>query len=242
MKVAPVFLLLVFYGCGQSENRSTPTSETVTAADGHVRLIVEVGGKKGFVDETGKLVINPQWDVAYPFNEGLAIVCVGECDSDHFIGYRLGKNFEQIALEQTHKFGFVDETGKLAINPMFEEAGNFSEGLAAVCLGKGCYYSLKKDKPRKWGYIDKNGAMIIPPQFDDANEFKEGLASVSVGGKWGYIDRNGKFLINPRYDFAFSFENGFARVGLKISGKENESKSKFGYINKAGKYIWEPSD
>jgi hypothetical protein len=236
MKIVPFALLLLVSGCGRTEKSSLPTSQVQAPATAQVRLLVGVGGKTGFVDETGRLIINPQWDEAFPFKEGLAIVCVGECDFEHRVGYRLAKNFRQIPLEQTYKFGYIDENGKLAINPAFEEAQNFSEGLAAVCVGTGCYYSLdKKDKPRKWGYIDKTGLMVIPVQFDEARDFKEGLASVSIGGKCGYVDKNGKFSINPQFDFADSFENGFARVGLKAPDKEDESKFKFGYIDKTGK-------
>jgi len=249
MKVAPLVLLLVVSGCARPENALRSGSQSQASADVHVRLMVKVGGKVGFADETGKLVINPQWDSAFPFNEGLAMVCVGECDYEHIAGYRLTKNFQRITLEQTYKYGFLDESGKLAINPSFEEARNFSEGMAAVCLGIGCYYTLdRKDKSRKWGYIDKAGSIIIPAQFDEAYDFKEGLASVSVGGKWGYIDKTGKFLINPQFDDAGPFEKGFAQVGLKVPGKEESSnpydgsKIKFGYIDKTGKYIWEPSN
>jgi WG containing repeat len=79
-----------------------------SASSPTVRLVVSVGGKRGFIDESGKLVINPQWDAAYPFNEGLALVCVGECDGDHLIGRRYTKDFQEIILEQTFKYGYID--------------------------------------------------------------------------------------------------------------------------------------
>jgi WG containing repeat len=55
------------------------------------------------------------------------------------------------------------------------------------------------------------------------------------------IDKNGKFVINPQYNYASKFENGFAEVGVKDSSTEFRS-DKFGYIDKTGKYIWQPSD
>ena len=39
--------------------------------------LVEVGGKRGYVDKTGKYAISPQFDSASPFTEGLAPVRVG---------------------------------------------------------------------------------------------------------------------------------------------------------------------
>jgi hypothetical protein len=52
------------------------------------------------------------------------------------------------------------------VEPQYEDADYFSDGLAAV----------KKDG--KWGYIDEEGKMVIEPQFDYAGTFSEGVAVV----------------------------------------------------------------
>src|ERR1700693_871443 len=188
----------------------------------------------------GNLVISPQWEVAEDFSEGLAAVCVGECDLEHRRGYRVSKDRTRENIEQNFKYGFIDESGKLIINPVFEDVSHFSDGMAAVCVGRGCYSSLgKSEAEKKWGFIDKTGRFVIAPQFDSADEFKEGLARVSVGGRKGYIDKTGKFVINPQYDQASGFENGIAKVELKITGGTG---TKDGYIDKTGSYIWEPSN
>ncbi|MCI0745933.1 MAG: WG repeat-containing protein [Verrucomicrobia subdivision 3 bacterium] len=49
--------------------------------------------------------------------------------------------------------GFLDEQGKPAVPPKFEELGQFSEGLA----------SSKRDA--QIGFIDANGNEVIAPQF-----------------------------------------------------------------------------
>ena len=64
------------------------------------------------------------------------------------------------------KYGFIDKSGKVVIEPQFDGASNFSEGFACV------------EKDDKWGFIDKNGKVVIEPQFDDAEPFSEGLAKV----------------------------------------------------------------
>jgi len=204
-----------------------------------------VDGKTGFAERSGKLVISPQWDQAFDFTEGLALVCIGECDGDHQMGYRVTKAFDREPVEQTFKYGYVDESGRLVINPTFEEAEPFHEGLAAVCSGKGCYYSYPKKEgaEAKWGYIDKSGKAVIPPQFDSVGEFHEGLAWIIVGGRYGYIDKVGKFVINPQYDWAVNFEDGVAAVAVKTQAdKDTLPTYKRGYIDREGKYIWQPSN
>jgi hypothetical protein len=60
-------------------------------------------------------------------------------------------------------------SGAVVIDPQFESAGDFSEGLAAVT----------DDGHR--GHIGKKANIAIEPQFEDAAvEFSEGLAWVSV--------------------------------------------------------------
>lgn len=164
-----------------------------------------MGGKKRYIDGTGRLVISPQWDTANTFSEGRAAVCIGECDIDHQNGFR-NKGYPQPIeeLEQTFKYGFIDESGKLVVNPAFEAAQDFSEGLAAVCVGLGCYSGTKHEKEEtKWGFIDKSGAMVILPQFAYVTPFKEGLAMVCIGGvvlgkgKCGFIDKTASTSLIP---------------------------------------------
>jgi hypothetical protein len=52
------------------------------------------------------------------------------------------------------------------ISPQFDQADDFSEGLARV------------QKDNKWGYIDKTGKFVIPPKFDEASSFSQGWALV----------------------------------------------------------------
>ena len=55
------------------------------------------------------------------------------------------------------KWGYIDKSGKIVIEPQFDDASSFSEGLAAVCLGDYC--PLRG----KWGYIDKSGEYVWEP-------------------------------------------------------------------------------
>jgi hypothetical protein len=158
----------------------------------------------GFIDKTGKPVLEPKYQYADNFTEGMAVVEVGE------------------------KFGYVDTTGKLVIEPKYAAAQEFSEGLAAVVLAG--------DSAEKSGYIDRTGKMIIKPQFKGSvGPFSQGLALVefpaSSGPKYGFIDKTGKIKIKPRFDEVSSFFEGLA--GARVGAK-------WGFINTAGKFVIKP--
>ena len=71
-------------------------------------FIVTVGGKQGYIDKNGAVVIKPQFDKALRFSEGLAPVYVGE------------------------QAGFIDTAGRFVIQPVFDFALPFTEGLAVA--------------------------------------------------------------------------------------------------------------
>ncbi len=86
--------------------------------------------------------------------------------------------------------GYVDASGALVIEPRFNVAGGFSEGLAAVGVGE-------NDDVMKYGYIDKTGTVVIPIDYQIAGfDFSAGVACVSYGygGSPSYIDKTGKVI------------------------------------------------
>jgi hypothetical protein len=79
------------------------------------------------------------------------------------------------------KWGYVDVTGKEIRPFIYEEAFDFSEGLARVKVNG------------KYGFIDKEGKQIISCKYKDASDFSEGFAVVKLKDKKGYVNRNGFF-------------------------------------------------
>lgn len=103
------------------------------------------------------------------------------------------------------KWGYKDELGKVAIEPLYDEAYNFSEGLAGVEIGE------------KVGFINTAGEMVIPAIYDSVTSFKEGLASVTLNDKCAYIDKEGNEVFGFDYEAATCFTNNIALV--KKDGK-----------------------
>lgn len=217
-------------------------------ADGLAAVCVE-WQKCGFIDKAGEFVIEPKYRVAQSFREGLALAGFeylligfvnksGEMVIEPQYGNLGGTGFSEgmsVVAFQWGKFGYINTEGAIVIPMKFEMAQPFMDGLAAVRVDS------------KWGYIDKTGKFVIEPQFKGAGPFSEGLAPVgnvdfmsatrSDEGEatiaTGFIDKQGKMVFSLRFDSATPFVNGIARVRVD---------DKSGYIDKSGKYIWQPSN
>lgn len=87
------------------------------------------------------------------------------------------------------------------IPPLFDSALEFSEGLAAVKIGKHNHF------------IDTNGRTVINcSRFEQVKPFSCGLAAVKSGELWGYIDKSGATILSAEYVSAGSFRYGKAKV------------------------------
>lgn len=158
---------------------------------------IEKDGLYGFIDNNGKVVIKPQFDLALNFSENLAYA-----RKDSVYGF-IDKNGSFI-IEHTlpKKYSF----SKLLRTPVIEEKGifgnypkrediRFSNGL---CL-------FLDNTTNKYGYINKYGDYKIAPKFESAFPFSEGLAVIQIDGKFGFINTEGNIVIDCIYDHANSF-------------------------------------
>lgn len=129
---------------------------------------------------------------------------------------------------------FINERGNKLFNKGFENANNFSEGLAAV------------KENGFWGFIDPNGQFIIDPKFNNVSEFSDGLSCVSmpynveyVNGRltnetFGYINFKGEYIIKPIYSRNSAFYKGRAnQVKRGLDGYETNTFC----IDKKGKKV-----
>ena len=102
--------------------------------------------------------------------------------------------------------GYIDRTGAVVVEPVFQTYSAFSEGLARVETSLGWGRS---------GFIDKTGRLVIEKKFREVGSFSEGLAYAALThGKYGYIDSSGVWSIEPRFEKAGDFAEGLAPVIL----------------------------
>ncbi len=213
--------------------RSLSTAE---GPDGFFFGQKEAGDGLGFYDRRGKLVLGP-YSLAFPFTQGRARVKSenGEWiidSSGNFIakqpvaleGIRFSDGL--IAIRRDRKLGYMDLDGNIAIEPRFDQGGEFSEGLAAVQL------------EGRWIFIDKSGATKaqLPQDVIFAEPLSDGLALATSAAqpdrKFGYVDTNGQWAVKPVWDDANPFHDGLAYVGIWRGGV-------VAYIDHRGKHVWE---
>lgn len=195
--------------------------------------LIEVNGKYGFADKTGKVVIPRQWKNAGSFHEGLARVQNAQgkwgfiCKTGEVMipcqWMNAGSLHDGLALVQNDQemWGYIDKMGKVVIPCQWIDAGSFHEGLARV-----------KNEQEKWGFIDKTGKVVIPCQWEWSWSFSEGLARVQdKRGKCGFVDKKGKVVIPCQWKFAGPFSKGLASV--------TDESGKLYKIDKTGKVVSE---
>jgi hypothetical protein len=166
------------------------------------------GFKNGFLDRTGALAIDAQLLEANPFHEGAARAIIeGPCKRGPRPCASIGGMFvlpgysSPTAATPPCRYAFIDKTGRPIFDQRFDDAKDFSEGLAPVKL------------EGHWGFIDKTGALVVKPQFDSAESFSDGLARVSQNGLSGFITHDGALAVTLQFKYAEKFVDGLAFVG-----------------------------
>ena len=183
-----------------------------------------VADKYGFMDEHGRIMIEPQFDDAYThFSEGVCFVRIGE------------------------KRGLIDEAGTFVMEfgDTVRSVSEYVNGLARIDCGDWLFNKvgiinrngkmvIPSNQYGAWVNVDNNSTYLIVEGHDEENGwfvtnkkgdiigqtydsilsgFKNGLCAVKIKEKWGYIDKSGKLSIDTIYDYARVFtKNGIARV------------------------------
>ena len=83
-------------------------------------------------------------------------------------------------------FGFVSDKSTIIVDAIYEDAGGFSNGYAAVKTNG------------KWGYIDSTGKTILEPQYQLASPVSDAKTAYvqNENGTYSLLSVDGQVLLN----------------------------------------------
>ena len=183
--------------------------------------VVGKDGKKGIIDKEDNIVIPLEYDSLEIFSES---IFVGEKDGKLIFVDRSNKIIElEESVEQVGKikegvapirvkdrYGFIDEKARIVIPIIYEEVGEFENGVAIA----------KDSKTGKYGVINKENKFVIPPKYlYFTGRIAEYFVVGDETGKEKIINLNGEELTEAKYDSITLNSNEIA-IGITETGKE----------------------
>ena len=227
--------LLIFAGCEEGEkkqgNSPIDSNKEIDFTNNEDEVwediyIIKEGNKYGFINNTGEVVIEPQFE-----------------DSD-YITY----NKNSISSDDN----VYNSNGIINLDKNYDSIGNYYEGLAPVA---NFYEALDPmEYNAKCGYINQKGEIEIPLKFNESGHFHEGLARINETlEKVMFIDVKGNIVIEITKDdiknklkedidmFGVGdFSDGLAMVWGHPAESDIYEILRYGYIDKTGNYVIPP--
>ena len=165
--------------------------------------------KFGYIDETGIVVITPQFTSAETFKSERAIVNT----SDSYI----------------NKYGIIDKSGSFIVSPKYNSIELLGDNMISVGI------AINKNKPyigSKYAIIDINGKFLVDFIYYGVSNYKNELASAYDNSKTFFIDKTGKKvdklpIINGSGTLSFIGDIIVAEVDKRIV-----------YLDKSSYIIW----
>ncbi len=174
-------------------------------SEGYFRVNVKFNDKPkwAIIDLSGNLTIIDKINYLFDFKNGRALVVK-----------KLKSSEREKDTSEQFLFGYINKGGELVIPMIYEDATEFSEGLAFV-----------KNKDYR-GFIDTNNRPVIKMENSAGNKFTEGLADINDKKyRQGFINKRGEIVIPLQFDLVDNFSEGLA---FAVKGDS------IGYINKKG--------
>ena len=201
----------------------------------------------GYINKEGKFVIKPIFEDARDFSEGLAAVKKDEkwgfidLEGNVKVQFQFTnepKSFSdgRAFVQGTNlKWGIIDTEGNIIVEPIYDEAFPFSDGVAVV--------SKMDEKWNKTYYIINLSGKPVKT-FDKAKKseetttllsgFNEGCSIAMKGYKKGMLDSKGNIVIKFLYRELKPFSSGMAYFE-KFDDKTKKVTK--GFIDKTGKEV-----
>lgn len=125
------------------------------------------------------------------------VLCLGKAQPS--AAFQTPNPPQRYKIFQNGKYGYIDNSGNVRIPLVFANAGDFSEGLAAVREGG------------RFGFIDSTGKYVLHPEFEYAASFKDGKASVFLNGKCYELSTDGtRKLLDPEKEAVLTHEEDYS--------------------------------
>lgn len=204
----------------------------------------------GYKDKkTNAVIIKPKFGYATDFIDGFAIVSEKPTtpnqrkkmqiinikgdyisDSAYESLENLGQGLFKIGVLQPlggYKFGIMDKTGKIIIQPELTHVSAISEGLIILSSGS--------RNASQYGAIDTKGNFVIGYQKYVMSDFKCGISVINMTQNKGIMTKTGAILLSPDTSGIMHIQN-FNKNCIAEFRKGN----RYGLINAAGKILVEP--
>ncbi|MGG3564993.1 WG repeat-containing protein [Neobacillus rhizosphaerae] len=166
-------------------------------------------GKFGYIDEEGRIVIEPRFTDAEPFIDGRAIVAMSDSN-------------------QT-RYGLIDQKGHFVIKPNYNNLINLGENRFAVGKEKQpeqpCIRSI-------YALGDSEGHILTGFIFNEITTFEEGVASVSDDQHTFFIDKSGRRVKQ------LPMPNGSGTLQIEKTVIKSEVDQRLQYFSQNGDLIW----
>ena len=121
---------------------------------------VQLGNKWGFIDKTGKEVVEKKYDDIDPFFEGMAVVKIKDKDGSG------------------DKEGYIDNTGKEVVEPKYDFAAFFEDGMGEV---------TNYEMGIMVGYVDKTGQEVVEVKYNGVSKIRNNTIVLVKDDKVGLL-------------------------------------------------------
>jgi len=208
---------------------------TILSGKNENYIVPESNKKQSLFDESGKIILNPEFSKIYP---GVKQTTIYVKESKWGIVKNTGEiliepKFDSITTPKK-EFDLVDfpvigwKKGKVQL---IDEKGvsiTEPEKVDWISLGEGAWAKKTKDG---YSLFNNSGNAQGSLLFEQIEAFQEGSAPVKLGGNWGFINLYGKLNIPNQFEQVLSYKSGLAYA------KQN---GKWGVLKKNGAWLIKP--
>jgi len=200
------------------------TNKSITGAD---LVPFQEGGLYGYMDGSGIVRIEPQFDRAFYFSNGVAVVykitrpITAESPSGTMEGrsyaaidptgvFIVPYEYRNMPNEFSDGAAYVRKEGEQDyrwVNTKFEEmqGEQLEQFLKSRGIQKIMTFGLPDGGPpfpvpSRYSYVDWQGNRVTDQEFYECTDFKHGFAAVKSDDKWAVVDTDFNIVIDYKYD------------------------------------------